>query len=251
LYLYWIKNRPGNINFLAVLITLLLPLSAYGTAFYSYKFYGTWFSVGPYSSSAFHFKLINVLGMFIDADFGIINLSPVIIAAIIGIPFMLIRKKGSAIVMLIYVFTIIVPNAAFSHWWLGFSPAGRFFLIVIPVLAVFFSYYLKYVLKGGFGYLFFLMPVFFLTFINSYLFIKKPELYYHADGNPFEKATGAYIKEITGVDLLSCMPSFPFNDISIIYLLILLSIIMTILFPLVFPLLSGLSGRSIHERKNS
>jgi len=84
--------------------------------------------------------LMVLFGLFLDQNQGLLMLNPVLWAAVPGVVLLLRRNRAYALIWLVVVASLVVPNAMHPNWYGGGSFIGRFALpasmaCVIPAAA--------------------------------------------------------------------------------------------------------------------
>jgi hypothetical protein len=118
--------------FLASVAALLLYMRAlYGRAALSAAY-------GPGFAS--DVTLLNVpwglAGLFFDRQFGVFSVAPLFLLSLPGAPALLRERMGDALRALLLGGASVLVGAAFSMWWGGACPPGRFAAAALPALIV-------------------------------------------------------------------------------------------------------------------
>lgn len=196
----------------------------------SFLFYNKSFSTNISSSmdhrfASMHLNWQNFAGMIFDADFGILMLWPLFIVSIPGLYLVLKKTNRLAQISVLLVFILIlIPNGLFDHWWLGFCPAGRYFLTLMPFLLTGSAYFISRQKEIS---LFQRIPGFLLfafSLLNTIFFIKVPQLFYTNPDGDFTKSLWKFFGDNTQVPFESFVISWPFSSIQSSELTIILGL---------------------------
>ncbi|MBI3395601.1 MAG: hypothetical protein HY042_07190 [Spirochaetia bacterium] len=129
----WSRNRKTTLALGGVLGAAALLF-----LFYSHNVFGR--LVGPYESGAAAYTDDigkRYLTYLYDADLGILALNPLFILVLPGL-YALGRSRGLRV--LLWVLALLIsahaPNLLHFNWLLGSCPSGRYWIAVVPVLAI-------------------------------------------------------------------------------------------------------------------
>jgi hypothetical protein len=128
-----LRSRPRR----AFLLTALVMAAAY--LGYSWSVFGRLSPLARYGSHvptpmAGMTPGRTLVGVFLDAGFGLLVYAPVFVLGLAGLPRLLGRGKDRWAWGLATV-AVLVPVLGWKNWW-GFSPPARFLVPLVPVLAV-------------------------------------------------------------------------------------------------------------------
>lgn len=137
------RTRAGSYAALALLAGLALPLLV--RTGINHAFWGTWVTtphaalghpagVGATAREA----AVRLAGLTIDQEFGLLPYAPVLILVPLGLATMRDRRSAAAIVFIsvCYIALILWPVTNVHGWIGGWSPAARFMVPIVPLLAL-------------------------------------------------------------------------------------------------------------------
>lgn len=156
----------------------LLGLSALG--YFLYHFYGS-FSPNAQYPSGFSFNFLKtgqgVLGLLLDRTFGLLFLAPFYFFSLSGFYF-LFKKDYKLFWLTLTIFLSLFLVQATGATAIGWAPAGRFLVVVLPLLALpITECYIH--LKRWSKILFWHLASW--SFLVGYLLIRHPDLNYSTD----------------------------------------------------------------------
>ena len=130
------KNSAGK----AVAFLTIPAISAICWIGFFIGIYGTPDPSAPYANEEGSASFIpgGMMGLFFDQRFGLLAYAPVLIAAFTGLVFML-RERRSRRLGLELLFVLVPYLLAVTHfamWWGGHSAPARFFVPMLPMLAI-------------------------------------------------------------------------------------------------------------------
>lgn len=135
-------NSKDKFQFLYYFLMSLL--SSLGLLFFLKIFYGDFSLVAQYPAE--YSSLVNLIkgffGLLIDESFGIFVFSPILLLTPAAIYFSYKYKQAFLIWSLFLIFATTVVNSLYANK-IGWSPAGRMWVVVIPVVFVWFIYLYK------------------------------------------------------------------------------------------------------------
>lgn len=144
IYLLMYQRKKSVLHF-------LLGSLPFAIIFFLYNLisYGSIFSIGytAAGSSGFSLSTFNLLNLLFSSERGWFFWSPIMLVGLIGL---LIYARRSWQARLIYIFPIILLFLVYSfwiNWWAGDSEGQRFFLVLIPFVAIGLAYLLDWIRK--------------------------------------------------------------------------------------------------------
>jgi hypothetical protein len=131
-------------------LSLAVPvvLSLVGNEVYNYVFWGTLNPASNMSNAGngpFQVPLDKgFLGVMFDRQVGLISNFPIFVLVLTGLLLSLNRARlWMHTVIMAVVLPYLLLICTFSAWWAGYSPAARYIVVVLPVLAVYLGYALQ------------------------------------------------------------------------------------------------------------
>ena len=130
------KNPAGK----AVAFLTIPAMSALCWIGFFIGVYGTPDPAAPYANEEGSASFIpgGMVGLFFDQRFGLLAYAPVLIVAFIGLVFMLMerrwRRLGLELLFVLVPYLLAVTH--FAMWWGGRSAPARFFVPMLPLLAI-------------------------------------------------------------------------------------------------------------------
>lgn len=112
----------------------------------NYQFWGTWLTT-PHAVLAAPQGLASIAtigarrlaGLLIDQEFGLLIYAPIFLIAVFAIPFRAEQRRmaiAAAALIACYVIPILLPFTNIHGWTGGWSPAARFLVPIVPLLAI-------------------------------------------------------------------------------------------------------------------
>jgi hypothetical protein len=149
-YRVWFNSYSGK--FMKTLISLLVPYFLALIINFIIKIY--WFgniSFDGVGQKIGNHGLLSIagnpvqgfLGQWLDIEVGLIPNAPLFSLIFIGLFIWFKKNKPTFLLIVPGTLIYLFFNASYYHWHAGFSPSGRYLLIVLPILLPAISYILK------------------------------------------------------------------------------------------------------------
>jgi hypothetical protein len=85
----------------------------------------------------------NSLAVLFDSRYGILIHNPLYLFVIPGLLFLWLRRRGLALVLLLFAAFAVGPGLLYHHWWGGLSPA-RYLAVTMPAAAILVAFAYRY-----------------------------------------------------------------------------------------------------------
>jgi hypothetical protein len=148
---------------------------------------------------------IGLAGVLFDQQTGVFFASPVLALSIPGWILIWRRSRALAVAALMVFLSVYLPAGAFGVWFAGFSSPARFFVPVVPVLAMGIAAVLDDAgQRGRLAYAVLAIP----SFVHAYLITTLPGFVRYGDAGTNHNYFIALAERLTRLDLTPLFPSF-------------------------------------------
>lgn len=156
-YLPWIHLKYFAVMFILIaktwndfpkyryMLAAISLLSIIGFSLFSKSMYLSYIPFGNISAAGGVGTPKGILWLLIERTGGILNYSPFLIVALLGLAYYFCHYRKEAIFWSLAVLAVLIPNGIFNDWAGGMSTPARYLAPVVPLLALPIAFALYYV----------------------------------------------------------------------------------------------------------